>query len=67
MGLALRDRPDAYAAMQHLAGLTERPPGWSDSEWENLAGRLGLPPRPEPESPEDEDDIPLGHPLTTSR
>ena len=46
----LRDRPEAYAAAQHLASLTERPPGWSDSEWEDLAGRLGLPPQPEPDA-----------------
>ena len=59
----LRDRPDAYAAMQHLAGLTERPPGWSDSEWDNLAGHLGLPLRPRPETPGDEDDIPPGPPV----
>ena len=59
----LRDRPDAYAATQHLAGLTERPPGWSDSEWDNLAGHLGLPLRPRPETPGDEDDIPPGPPV----
>ena len=63
----LRDRPDAYAATQHLAGPAERPPGWSDSEWDNLAGHLGLPLRPKPETSGDEDDIPLGRPLTASR
>ena len=59
----LRDRPDAYAATQHLAGLTERPLGWSDSEWDNLAGHLGLPLRPKPETSGDEDDIPPGPPV----
>jgi MoxR-like ATPase len=59
----LRDRPEAYAAIQHLTGLTERPPGLSEGEWENLSGRLGLPPRPEHEASEDEDDIPPGPPV----
>jgi 5-methylcytosine-specific restriction protein B len=56
----LRDRPEAYAAVRHLAGLTGRPAGWSDSEWDVLAGRLGLPPQPRPGPDEEEDDIPPG-------
>ena len=59
----LQDRPEAYAAARHLVGLTERPAGWSDSEWEDLAGRLGLPPQTGHEhedEDEDEDDIPPG-------
>ncbi len=59
----LRDRPDAYAAIQHLTGLTERPEGLSESEWENLAGLLGLPPKPQPDGSGNEDDIPPGPPV----
>jgi 5-methylcytosine-specific restriction protein B len=61
--LPLHDRPDAYAALQHLTSLTRRPPGWSEVEWENLAGRLGLPPRPEPDETGDGEDVPPGPPV----
>jgi 5-methylcytosine-specific restriction protein B len=45
-GAPLLHRPEAYAAVRHLAALTERPAGWEDGQWENLAGRLGLLPAP---------------------
>lgn len=58
----LEDRPAAYAAVQHLAGLTGRPPGWSDSEWQDLAGRLGLPPGADGDgtAADGDDDVPPG-------
>jgi MoxR-like ATPase len=60
----LRDHLDTYAAVQHLASLTQRPPGWTGSEWESLAGRLGLPAQPEPDGAGDEDaDLPPGPPV----
>ena len=44
-GLALdvlvRARPEAYAAIQHLAGLTERPAELSEIQWKQFVGRLG--------------------------
>jgi MoxR-like ATPase len=61
----LHDRPGAYAAVQHLASLTERPPGWSDSDWEDLAGRLGDPPQPGPGGDDEgeDDGVPPGPPV----
>ncbi|HEY0933438.1 MAG TPA: AAA family ATPase [Trebonia sp.] len=59
----LAGRPDAYAAVRHLAGLTERPPGWIDSDWENLAARAGLPSRSEPGDAAEEEEISPGPPV----
>lgn len=59
----LAGRPDAYAAVRHLVSLTERPPGWLDSDWEDLAARAGLPSRSEPGDAAEDDEILPGPPV----
>jgi MoxR-like ATPase len=54
----LSDRADTYAAVQHLVSFTERPPGWSDSDWRALSDRLGILAQPEPDPPEKEEPPP---------
>jgi MoxR-like ATPase len=43
--VSLRDRPDAYAAVQRLVSLTKRPQGWTEGDWKTFADGLGLPPQ----------------------
>jgi MoxR-like ATPase len=35
-------RSDAYEALRRLMGLTRRPNGWSDGDWQEFAGSIGL-------------------------
>ena len=63
----LRDRPEAYAAVRHLASLTERPPGGATANGTTWPAASACRRSPSTRLPRTRTTSPLARPLTTSR